>query len=177
MNVFNNAFGSETAADGVAIISASHTSQVGNQSNTLSAAADLSYSSLQEAEQIFRKFKDDRGKRLLLKPKVLLVSESDRHNAIEIVKSPYKANTANNNVNSIGMDGGIEVISSPFLTDTDGWFLLSSPEEHGLKIFDRQKPTTKTHEDPIAGVLYYVVSYRQALGCDEWRGIVGTQGA
>jgi len=176
MNIFNNAFGSETSWDGVSIISASHPTEVGNQSNSLTSA-DLSYSSLAVAEQAFRSVQDGRGKQLLIKPRILLVSESDRQNAIEIVQSPYKANTANNNVNALGADGGLTVISSPYLTDSDAWFLLSDPMDHGLRIIDRQSMTTKMDEDVLAGVMYYKAQYRQALGCDEWRGIFGNAGA
>ena len=176
MNIFNNAFGSETSWDGVSIISASHPTEVGNQSNSLTSA-DLSYSSLAVAEQAFRSVQDGRGKHLLIKPRILLVSESDRQNAIEIVQSPYKANTANNNVNALGADGGLTVISSPYLTDSDAWFLLSDPMDHGLRIIDRQSMTTKMDEDVLAGVMYYKAQYRQALGCDEWRGIFGNAGA
>lgn len=176
MNILNNAFSAEKSADGVAIISASHPSEVGNQSNTLASAADLAVASLKEAETVFRNMKDSRGKRLLIKPKYLLVSESDRHAAIEIVQSPYKSGSADNNINSIGADGGLTVISSPYLTDTDAWFLLSDPMEHGLKIFERQALSTKTHADDSAGVLYYIAKFREALGCDKWRGIVGTAG-
>lgn len=175
MNVFNNSFSSETSWDGVAIISASHPTEVGNQSN-IQTAADLSYSSLATAEQQFRQFQDGRGKQLLIKPKILLVSESDRQNALEIVQSPYKAGTANNNINALGADGGLTVISSPYLTDADAWFLLSDPMDHGLRIIDRQPLTTKMDEDVLAGVLYYKAQYRQVVGCDEWRGIVGNQG-
>ena len=176
MNIFNNAFGSETSWDGVSIISASHPTEVGNQSNSLTSA-DLSYSSLAVAEQAFRSVQDGRGKQLLIKPRILLVSESDRQNAIEIVQSPYKANTANNNVNALGADGGLTVISSPYLTDSDAWFLLADPMDHGLRIIDRQAMTTKMDEDVLAGVMYYKAQYRQALGCDEWRGIFGNAGA
>lgn len=176
MNIFNNSFGTELAWDGIAIISASHPSEIGNQSN-IQTAADLSYSSLATAEQQFRQFTDNRGKKLLIKPRILLVSESDRQNALEIVQSPYKAGTANNNINALGADGGLTVISSPYLTDSDAWFLLSDPMDHGLRIVDRQPLNTKMDEDVLAGVLYYKAQYRQALGCDEWRGIVGNQGA
>lgn len=176
MNIFNNSFSSEQSWDAVSIISASHPTEVGNQSN-LQTAADLSYSSLATAEQSFRQFQDGRGKQLLIKPKILLVSESDRQNALEIVQSPYKAGTANNNINALGADGGLQVISSPYLTDSDAWFLLSDPMDHGLRIVDRQPLITKMDEDVLAGVLYYKAQYRQALGCDEWRGIVGNQGA
>lgn len=176
LNIFNNSFSTEQSWDGVSIISASHPTLVGNQSNSLTAA-DLSYSSLAVAEQTFRQFQDNRGKRLLIKPKILLVSESDRQNALEIVQSPYKAGTANNNINALGADGGLQVISSPYLSDSDAWFLLSDPMDHGLRIVDRQSMTTKMDEDVLAGVLYYKAQYRQALGCDEWRGIVGNTGA
>lgn len=178
MSVFNNAFTTQLGWDGVALMSASHPTQVGNQSNLIASPADLSVSSLQEAETIFRSFKDNRGKRLLMRPKILLVSESDRHNALEIVQSPYKANTANNNINSLGADGGLTVISSPYLTDADAWFLLAGPEEmsYGLKIFDREGIKTVTHEDVLAGVLYYKAQYRQAIGVDEWRGVAGSAG-
>lgn len=174
-NVFNNAFSSEKSADGVAIISASHPSQIGNQSNTLAVAADLSYSTLAEMEKIFRSTKDGRGKQMLIQPKVLLVSEADRHNAIELLKSPYKANTANNNINAL--DSGLEIVSSPYLTDADAYFMLAAPSEHGLKIVEREGFKTRTDEDVLAGVLYYKSEFRQTVGCDKWRGIVGTAGA
>ena len=176
MNLFNNSFGSEQSWDSVSIFSASHPSEVGNQSNLLTAA-DLSYSSLAVAEQAFRSVQDGRGKQLLIKPRILLVSESDRQNALEIVQSPYKAGTANNNINALGADGGLTVISSPYLTDSDAWFLLSDPMDHGLRIIDRQSLTTKMDEDVLAGVMYYKAQYRQALGCDEWRGLFGNAGA
>lgn len=177
-NVFNNSFTTETSYDGVSVISASHPTLSGNQSNTLASPADLTYSSLSEAETLFRSFKDERGKRLMMRPKVLLVAEANRHNALEIVQSPYKAGTANNNINALGVDGGLKVVSSPFITDADAWWLLAGPEElaYGARIIDREKMSTKTHEDNLAGVLYYVCKYRQALGVDEWRGIVGTEG-
>lgn len=176
MNVFNNAFGTQTAWDGVALISASHPSDIGNQSNS-AGSVDLSYATLQDAETVFRKTQDQRGKRLLLKPKYLLVAEENRHEAIEIVKSPYKADTANNNINSTGMDQGLEVISSPFLSDADAWFLVAMPEDNGLRIYDREPLSQKLHEDTLAGVLYYVSKYRQAVGVADWRGIVGSAGA
>lgn len=176
MNVFNNAFGTQTSWDAVALVSASHPSEVGNQSNT-QGAVDLSYSALQDAETTFRKTQDQRGKRLYIKPKYLLVAEEGRHEAIEIVKSPYKADSANNNINSTGMDGGLIVVSSPYLTDADAWFLLSDPMDHGLEVIDRQPLSQKLHEDVLAGVLYYKASYRQAIGVNDWRGVVGASGA
>lgn len=178
MNVYNNSFGTQTSWDGVALVSASHPSLVGNQSNS-AGSVDLSYSALQDAETIFRKTQDQRGKRLLIKPRILLVPEELRHEALELVKSQYKADTANNNINSLGMDGGLEVVSSPFLSDSDAWWLLSGPSFDGFgpKIKDRQGLTQKLHEDVLAGVMYYKSEFRQAIGVSDWRGVVGSSGA
>lgn len=176
MNVFNNATSTQLSWDGVSLINSSHPTENGNQSNNL-GAVDLTYSSLATAEQLFRKFKDNRGKRLLIRPTVLLVSEDNRQNAIEIVQSPYKAGTTNNNVNALGADGGLTVISSPYLTSSQDWFLLSDPVDHGLRIIDRQSLTTKTDEDVLAGTLYYKAQYRQAVDADEWRGVAGSTSA
>lgn len=173
MNIINNASGSTKCWDGQALLSTAHPSQIGNQSNSL-GATDLSYSALATAEQNFRSFTDGRGKKLLIRPRVLLVAEANRQNALEIVQSPYKANTANNNINALGADGGLTVISSPYLTSAADWFLLADPMDHGLRIIDRQSLATKTDEDGLASTLYYISSYRQAVGCDEWRGFLGS---
>jgi hypothetical protein len=176
MNLFNNSFATETAYDGVALISASHTSQTGNQSNIIAAAADISYAGLKEGENYFRKLKDDRGKRLMSMPSVVLVSEDFRHDALELVNTPFKPGSANNDINSLS---NLKVVSSNFLSDADAWFMTAptSDQAHGLKIYNRKPLETRTHEDVLGGVLYYKAEYRQAIGADEWRGIWGSQGA
>lgn len=175
-NVFNGAFSSSLTPsfDGVALISASHPSLVGNQSNTLAAQSDLSDTSLKEAERVFRKVKDQRGKQLNILPKVLLVSPDNMHTARELTMSPFLPGTANNNINSIGK---YQVIDSPYLTDSDAWFLLAAPRDHGLRVITRQELETDSDMDKKAGVLYYVADYREAVGADEWRGIVGSDGS
>lgn len=173
MNIFNNAFSSETAFDGAPIISQSHSTQIGMLSNQIASAADISLAGLKEGEQSFRKLRDERGKRLIIQPKVVLVSEDFRHDALELINSPFKPGSANNDINSLG---SYKVISSPYLSDADAWFMLADPMNHGLKIYNRKPLDTRMHEDVLAGVLYYKVEYRQALGCGEWRGIWGSTG-
>ena len=175
-NVFNGAFSSSLTPsfDAVALISASHPSLVGNQSNTLAAQSDLSDTSLKEAERVFRKTQDERGKRLNILPKVLLVAPDNSHTARELTLSPFLPGTANNNINSIGK---YQVIDSPYLTDTDAWFLLSEPRYHGLRVITRQGLETESEMDKKAGVLYYVADYREAVGADQWRGVVGSDGS
>lgn len=175
-NILNGAFSSSLtpAYDGVALISASHTSPIGNQSNTLAAQSDLATTSLKEAETVFRKTKDQRGKQLDLRPSMLVVAPDNAHNARELVMSPFLPGSANNNINSLGK---FDVIDSPFLTDVDGWFLVAAPQDHGMRVFVRQPLETESDMDKRAGVLYYIADYREAYGADEWRGIVGSDGS
>ena len=172
-NIFNNAFGTETAFDGISIISASHPAASGLQSNSIGTPADISLAGLKEGERYFRNLADERGKKLMLAPKVVLTSESFRHDAMELINTPFKPGSANNDINSLGM---YEIIASPYLTDDDAWFMLTDPLNHGLRIKNRKSLSTKIHEDVLAGVLYYKAEFRQALGCDEWRGVWGSSG-
>lgn len=174
--IYNGAFSSSLTpgSDGVALISASHPSQIGNQSNTLAAQSDLTITSLQEAERIFVNFQDQVGKRLDIMPAKLVVAPFNMHNAKELVGSPFLPGSANNNINSVQ---NYDVAVSPYLTDTDAWFLQSAPADHGMRVYERQALETDSQMDKKAGVLYYVADYREAVGADQWRGIVGSDGS
>lgn len=174
-NVYNNAFSTSfPCSDGAALISASHPSPIGNQSNTLAAQSDLSYTSLQEAERIFVNTKDQVGKQIDIMPAILVVAPYNMHTAKETVGSPFAPGTANNNISSVMQ---YEIAVSPYITDTDAWFLQSAPSDHGLRIFERQPLETESDFDKKAHVLYYVGDYREAAGADIWRGIVGSDGS
>lgn len=175
MNIYNNGFSSETSFDGVAIFSASHPTQTGNQSNLIASAADISYAGLKEGENYFRKLTDERGKRLMSVPSVVLVTESFRHDALELINSPFKPGSANNDINSLSQ---LKVVSNNWLTDDDAWFMQCAPSDpaHGMMIYNRNPLETRTHEDERAQVLYYIASYRQALGNSEWRGTFASAG-
>lgn len=174
-NVLNNGFSSEVSFDGVSILNTSHPTQSGVQSNMIASAADISYAGIKEGENYFRKLQDERGKHLIVSPSFVLTTESFRHDALELVNTPFKPGSANNDINSIS---ALKVLSSPFLTDDDAWFMGAAPgsEANGLMIYNRKPLDSRVHEDTLAGVMYYKAEYRQALGCAEWRGIWGSQG-
>lgn len=174
-SVYNNAFSSSfPGSDGVALISASHPSQIGVQSNTLAAQTDLGETALKEAERVFISTQDQVGKRINIMPKVLLVAPFNMHLAQELTLSPFLPGTANNNINSMGR---YKVVVAPWLADSDAWFLQADPVNHGLRIYERQPLETESEMDKKAFTLYYIADYREAVGADIWRGIVGTDGS
>lgn len=179
MNIFNNGFDSELSADGQYVFDTDHTLPSGLTFRNMITAADLSATSLEqmlidfETQQI-----GDSGIIYNIKPKVLLVNPASKRYAMELIGSDLKADTADNNMNSLKQDGLI-VVSSPHLTDTDAWFLLASPEETGLRIIERQGIQTKAAGQDVGFIndsIYYKSSYREKIGVTNPYGIFGSRG-
>ena len=181
MNIFNNGFSSETAMDGVAVFSASHTLPSGlTFRNKLSTDADLSVSSLDQALQDFEtQFVGDTGIIELIQPKVLLVHPSNKRYALELIGSDLKADTSDNNMNSLKQEG-LRVVSSAHLTDSDAWFLTADKEETGLTIVSRKDVETK-YAGADAGFdndsIKVKSRYREKIGVTHAKGIFGTSGS
>jgi len=181
MNIFNNAFDSETTADGQYVFSASHALPSGGTfRNLLSTPSDLSPSSLDTMLSDFEtQFVGDSGIIYKMVPKALLCHPSLRRYAREVVGSDLKADTADNNMNSFKEDN-LQVVSSPHLTDSDAWFLLAAPEETGLRIIVRNPIETKAAGPDVGfatDAILYKARYREALGATHAYGIFGTPGA
>jgi len=181
MNIFNNGFTTETTADGLSVFNAAHTLPSGGTfRNRLAANADLSESSLQQMLADFEtQFVGDSGIIYNKKPKCLVVHPNSKRYAMELIGSDLKADTADNNLNSMKQDG-LVVISSPHLTDEDAWFLTSEPSETGLRIIQR-KPLETMAAGASAGfttdAILYKARYREKIGVTHAYGIMGSPGA
>lgn len=184
MNVINNGFGSETTSDGQPIFDLNHTLPSGlTFRNELSSAADLSVTSLDTALVDYEtQFIGDSGIVYNIKPKILLVHPSEKRNADEIVNSALKANTTDNNKNSFANDG-LMVMSSPHLTDTDAWFIMSDPsglDENGLVIAQREPIVTKAAGPDVgfsSDSIFYKARYREQIAALHPYGLFGSPGA
>jgi hypothetical protein len=177
MDVINNGFGSQNTADGADIFSTSHLLPSGlTFRNRPSTDVDLSPSSLDAALQDYDlQFIGDHGAKKRIKPSILLVHPSNKRYAMEIIGSDLKADTMDNNMNSLKQDG-LRVISSPHITDSDSWFLFASPSENGLRLVKRKELSTKSKEVFENDSILYKASYREVLGAIEPYGLWGTTG-
>jgi len=181
MNILNNGFTTELAADGLSVFNTAHTLPSGlTFRNRLAADADLSVSSLDTALTDFKtQFIGDTGIIEYIEPKVLLVPEALRRYAMEIIGSDLKADTSDNNMNSLRQEG-LRVVSSPHLTDLDAWFLIADPSETGLRIVERKGIETK-YAGGDAGFnndsILIKARYREQVGVTHPKGIFGSRGA
>lgn len=182
MDIFNNGFSTETCADGVAVFSTSHTTPTGTYSiaNRPSTDVDLSFTSLSNALSAFKKYyRGDSGIYYRMMPKYLLVPTELELYANQLVKSSLEADSANNNINPF--QNGLQVISSPHLTDSDAWFLISDKVDHTLDVIVRKAIETKAAASDSVGFLndavLYKTRYREKIGVMNACGIYGTTGA
>lgn len=178
-NVFNRAFNSSYAtADGQALCSTAHLTKAGlTFSNRLSTDADLSYTAVQQALIQLQGFTDERGLPMHLQGKCLHVPRQLMFEANTIMYStgrPGSANNDNNALKDMSMlpDG---CVWSPYLTDTDAWFIVTDcPEgmiyqERVAAEFDSE-PDFNTHNAKFGAYERYV------FGPVDVRGVIGSAG-
>lgn len=180
-NILNNAFsGSYVGGDGVALCSTAHPTRSGNQANKLSVDADLSEASLEDACKDIMNYKNARGLRIQASPRGLVIPVNEMFNAERYLNSTLRAGTANNDLNAINSmnvfkDG---VIVSPYLTDTDAWFItVDIGGDKGLKSFSRRDIDFGKDEDFGTENARAKSTMRFSVGWSDWRALYGSQGA
>jgi hypothetical protein len=179
---FNNGFSSSfLGPDGKALFASDHPlyKSGGTQSNILSVAADLDVDSLQLAITDFYTMKDPAGLLQMVRAKRLIYHPSNHFNAVEIVKSDGRSDTANRVDNALkdARDGLPELFMWPYLTDADAWFLSAEPEDTGLVWIDREKPYSDREFDKFTETMYEMQRYRASSGWNDFNGVYGTPGA
>jgi phage major head subunit gpT-like protein len=180
MNVINNGFSATTTADGLSLFNTAHTLPSGlTFRNRASSEVDLAVSSLDAALADFEtQFIGDSGIIYRLQPKVLLVAPTSKRYAMELIGSDLKADTPNNNMNSLKGEG-LRVVSSPHLTDSDAWMLLADPADTGLRIVSRKGIETKAAGADVGfnnDSILYKSRYREEIAAVHAYGVWGTTG-
>ena len=128
-NKFNNGFDSNyTGGDGLELLSTAHTSRAGTFSNELATPADFSEAAYEDILIQIKNATNDRGIRIGLKPKSLLVPSALDFEARRVLYSNLQPATANNDINaSKGMV--TDLICNPYLTSDSAWFVLTDAPE------------------------------------------------
>ena len=179
-SVLNNAFsGSYTGGDGVALCSASHPLvSGGTNSNTFAVQADLNETSLEAAIIQMAAWTDERGLLIAAKPRKLIVPPALMFVAKRLLDTELRVGTADNDINALrsmgAIPGGYGV--NHFLTDTNGWFLLSDVP-NGLKHFIRTPLQNSMDGDFDTGNVRYKSRERYSFGWSDPLGIFGSSGS
>jgi hypothetical protein len=180
MDLYNGAFTTTLANNGVALISASQANLNGDTvDNTISGAlteTTLSSAIVALAEQL-----DQTGEVSGAMAKTLLVPTALYKKACEITDSKLRSGTGNNDMNVISDKYGIIVKTSPLLSAAAGgsdtaWFLLS--EDHPVERHVRLPLETEYVEAKYSGTGMgkYLGKFREVAFATTYEGIVGSTG-
>lgn len=138
-NLLNNGFSTATiptlTADGKSLFNSAHllvADASTTQRNTPATAADLSQTALEQMYIDVGNFVDDQNLPIVVTPKKLIVPIESQHLARKILQTEYEVNTGNNTINPVSNARmPLDLIISPWLTDTDAWF-VKTDEKDGL---------------------------------------------
>jgi hypothetical protein len=184
-NILNNGFnnsGAYNGGDGVSLLNSAHPlANGGTFRNILSTAADLSETSLEQSLIDIAGFVDERGLKVALQGRKLIIPKELQFTAERILKSPLSTtlngSTAVNDINAMLNMGmipeGYRV--NHFLTDTDAFFIMTDAP-NGLKEFVRAPIKTAIEGDFDTGNVRFKARERYSFGWSDPRGIFGSAG-
>ena len=177
-NIFNDGFTATTGSpDGVILFSTAHPLVGGGTNpNRPSTDGDLSVAQLRTALNDIANTKDDAGKIVHWRPKILLVPYQSKWLAMELIGSDLRADTADNATNAF-KDDGLSVISTPLLTDSNAFFLLAEPSKHNVRTYWRERPNVLHDWDFETSSMKIKIRARWKRGWSDYRGVYGTNGA
>jgi hypothetical protein len=178
-NVLNNGFStSYLGGDGSPLFSTTHATIAGTFQNTLTTAADLNETSLEQSLIDIANFTDERGLKVAAQGTKLIVPVQLQFTAERLMKSAGRVGTSDNDINAIknmGMVSGGYTVNH-FLTDTDAFF-IKTDAPNGLKYFERSPIRTSMEGDFDTGNVRYKARERYSFGWSDPRGVYGSPGA
>lgn len=184
-NVLNRAFNSSyPGGDGSSLIASAAVTDTshpnasgGSWTNGPITDADLSEASLEQAVIDIANFKDDRGKRIQVMPRQLIIANGNQFEAERILGSQLRPGTADNDTNALyAMSSVPKVIVNHYLSDTDAWFVQTNIP-NGMTRYQRKAPVFAVDNDFDTSNAKFKVSYRESWGWKDPRCLYGSEGA
>ena len=178
-NIYNRAeTAGYTGGDGVVLLSVAHPCQNGNQANKATTDADFSEAALEDMLVIISKAVDSRGLKIGLQGRKLIGPVDNAFEFERVLKSTLQSGTANNDTNAVRSMGLLPegYVCSPFVTDTDSWFIRTDVSD-GMKLIQRETATFAEDGDFDTSNLKFKGYERYKGGWTDFRGLYGSMGA
>jgi hypothetical protein len=174
--IFNNAFTTVQAYDGVSLCNSAHVLSDGTTlANRPSPDQALSVAAIQAAFERFRNLRTERGLRIRMRPEVLFVPPQLEWRAKELLRSQFKPFTANNEINPIA-DLGLRIESSEYLTSPTAWFLLAGKQRLRIFFIWRERPNLRDTFNEKTRVATFMNFSIFSTAVIDYRGIDGSTG-
>lgn len=192
-NIFNLGFTTVTTTDGVSLFNTSHPLLGGSAATNIAPGVssyiasagtfpnrplvdvDLSFTAIQAMVNQFERLPDSQGMPISVKPRMLVIPPELKWIAREILGSPHKPYTADNEINAI-LAEDLQYFVSHYLTSTSAWFVLSDKMSHRLKFFVRHELDEDFADDFDTRTIKQVAFMRFSVGATVWEGTWGSNG-
>ena len=177
-NVYNRAFtAGYTGGDGQTMISSTHPTLSGNQSNLLTTPADISEASIEDLTVQIMQAVNNRGLKINLMPQSIHVSPSQWYETNRVLKSVLQSNTAENNVNVLKATNvfpkGIKM--NHYFSSATAWFIRTNAPT-SLKHYTRDAIMFDQDNDFDTKNAKAACYERYSGYWADWRGLYGTPG-
>lgn len=192
-NVFNLGFSTITTTDGVSLFNTQHpllggtaatnvgpglTNVIfasGTYPNRPSPDIDLSFTGVQLMVNQFERMVDSQGIPVRIKPRHILIPPELKFIAREILGSPGKPYTNDNELNALlGEHLSFRVVH--YLTSQSAWYAVAEKDGHQVKFFDRHPIDTDYDDDFDTRSTKMVTFQRFSAGATSWVGTWGSNG-
>lgn len=193
MNVLNLGFSLTTTFDGKTLFNNQHpllggiaaTNVAPGVTNIISASGtypnrpatdvDFGFTALQLMANQFERMPDATGFPIKVKPKLIVIPPELKFIAREILGSPGKPYTGDNEINSIiGED--LTYFVSHYTTSQSAWFVLADKANHQLKVKIRKEFDADYDDDFDTRSTKQVEFGRWSAGASSWIGTWGSNG-
>jgi hypothetical protein len=177
-NILNNAF-STAGGDGVSLVNTAHPTALGGTfSNRSSTDADLNETSLEQAMIDIAGFIDERGLKIAMQGRKLIIPVNIQFVADRILNSTLRVGTSDNDINALRNMGMLPegYTINHYLSDTDAYF-IKTDATNGFKHFVRAPLTTGMEGDFDTGNMRYKARERYSFGFSDPRCVYGSQGS
>lgn len=177
-NILNRAFnGAFVGGDGVALNVTNHPIANGTFSNLLTAAANLSQTSLEQMLIQIRNAVDNNGKRIRLDPQQIVTGPSNVFQAEVLLKSVLRTGTANNDINPVKSMGMLPKGQANLarITSTTAWWVQTNAPQ-GMKMAMRRRLEKSMEGDFETDSMKYKSTERYIPGWTDPRAMYGTPG-
>jgi hypothetical protein len=176
--IYNRAFnGNFVGGDGTTLISSTHPTLSGNQSNLLTVAADISEVAIEDLCIQIMQTQNNRGLRISNLPQSLHVPPQLWFEANRILKSVLQNDTANNAVNVLKATNvfpkGIKI--NHYFSSASAWFIRTNIPR-GMQHFEREAITFDQDNDFDTKNAKAACYERYVFGWTDWRQLYGTPG-
>lgn len=168
-------------ADGVPLISPSHPTYVGLQSNQL-VAANVSELFFENSVIQISYTRNGRGFIVNMLPKRVILSPESGPETRRILGSPLQWNSQTNNINVLRSTGALpEVVETPYLVDKDATFIQTTEQDKdngaGFTFWERSSVETREDSNWSNQASLIALWFRCAASIVDFRVVYGSPGA